>query len=1140
MQFFCIMLQNNYYNFSEFYAPVFSLSFINSSHYLWLPTHHLMAKNKTPNHSSEINFPVVGIGASAGGLDAFKRLLQNIPEKSGMAYVLVQHLAPSYESLLPEILSRETQIPVFEATDDINLAPDNIYIIPENKMLTVYDGKLRLDPREDGGKNTAIDLFFNSLAEVHKGFSRGVILSGSGFDGTQGLKTIKERGGSTLVQNPDSAAFDSMPLSAIRAGAADFVLEVEEIPAQLQKIDVAYENSHAYDEQELVKTDDDVYKQIIRLLKLRTGNDFTHYKQPTIRRRIARRIVITKSKDPESYLNLLRNDKTEQDALFNDVLIPVSYFFRDSKIFNNLTETVFPLILQKKTNKESVRMWVAACSTGEEAYSIAISLHEYLTENQIDIKVQIFASDISEQVIAKARTGIYNQQEIQNVSETRLRNYFTKSEGVYHINKEIRDMCVFARHNFVKDPPFAKMDLISCRNVMIYLDPFLQKKALNTFHYALRPQGILFLGKSETASNVPSLFETLVKNQKIYVRKNSADNFVSMGVERYENVAIGKPQAPNKKNDTDPDFYKQANEIIFSQYTPAGVIVNENKEIIHFHSNTDPFLSQPHGKPNFNIFKMLREGLAFEMRNALLKAKNTQQKTVKENIAVKGKDYLVNFEVIPLNSSSTENHYLILFHQIILSPDEKKRGGQRKGDAERILQLEAELDQMREDIRRVTEDQEASNEELQSANEELLSNSEELQTLNEELETSAEELQSNNEELITVNDELMDRQEQLVMSRLYSEAIIETIREPLIVLNKEMRIKSANASFYRYFKTTESDIEGRIIFDMFSGQWNITSFKEQLSRVLPERLKLDDIEIVTNLPEIGERTMLLNIRPIMNENLGEHLILLAVEDITHIRASNITLQQNNRELEENNKELTSFSYIASHDLQEPLRKIYSFTKLIMDDKATSLSEDAAAYQERILVSTMRMQRLIDDLLHYSHISKVGDEELEETDINQVIEDATTELYDAIQQKNVLLKVATIPTLYTVPLLVHQLFINLIGNAIKYSKTDVQPDIKITYKIVTGNEIKIYGTESSLSYCKIIIADNGIGFLPEQALMIFEPFQRLHTKDKYEGTGIGLAICKKIMIKHKGYISAESIPGKGSVFNLYFPLNHDGI
>lgn len=1096
-----------------------------------------MTKNKISDNSIQINFPVVGIGASEGGLNALKKLLHNLPKQSGMAYVLV-HPAPVIESVLPKMLSEETDIPVYEISDDINLVPDTIYIIPENKILTVYDGKLKLDYHDTGKKNMPIDLFFKSLARVYKGFARGIVLSGSGFDGTKGLKTIKEYGGSTMVQNPESAEFDSMPLSAIRAGAADFVLDIEEIPEQLKNINQAYEKNHAYGEQEPAITDDDVYKHIIRLLKMRTGNDFSHYKQPTIRRRIARRIVITKSSDAGTYLDLLRSDTTEQDALFNDVLIPVSYFFRDSKIFNTLTEAAFPQIVQAKGDNEGIRMWVAGCSTGEEAYSLAIALHEYLKDNNAaDIKVQIFASDISEHVIAKARTGIYNHQDIQNIPEHLIKNYFTKIEGVYHINKVIRDRCIFAVHNFIKDPPFARMDLISCRNVIIYLDAFLQKKALNTFHYALRPNGILFLGKSETASSMSALFEPLAKHQKLYTRKNAVDNFVSTGIERQENIVVNKTVTPIKKQSTEPDFYKQANELLFSNYTPAGVIINDSKEIIHFHSDTEPFLFMPPGKPNFNLFKMLREGLAFDVRNALVKVKKSQQKIVKENIAIKGKEYLVTFEIMPLLSSGVENHYLIVFHQVNVTAEDSKRKGHRKGDAERIKELEAELEQMREDIRRVTEDQEISNEELQTANEELLSNSEELQTLNEKLETSAEELQSNNEELLTVNDELMDRQEQLVMARLYSEAIIETIREPLVVLNKEMRIKSANASFYRYFKTAEADVEGKYIFDVFSGQWNIGHFKEQLYRVLPERLKLDNIEIITNLPEVGERAMLLNIRPIINENLGEHMILLAIEDITQVRASNITLKLNNRELEENNKELTSFSYIASHDLQEPLRKIYAFSKLITDDKATSLSNDAAGYLDRILVSTKRMQRLIDDLLHYSQIGKVNEDELEEVDVKHVIEDAAAELKEVIEEKNAEVKIATIPSLNVVPLLVQQLFINLIGNALKYSRNDVRPFIKISYKIATGTEITRLGGNSDVTYCKIIIADNGIGFLPEQSKKIFEPFQRLHSKDKYEGTGIGLAICKKIMMKHKGYITADSVPGTGSTFNIYFPLKH---
>ncbi|WP_294824510.1 chemotaxis protein CheB, partial [uncultured Flavobacterium sp.] len=393
-----------------------------------------MPSKKISQAAAPTHFPIVGVGASAGGLDAFKKLLSNIPQNSGMAYVLVQHLAPAHESLLPEILRAETDLPVVEITDQIKLMPDTVYIIPENKILTVIDGKLKLEPRDSTGHpNRVIDIFLMSLAEVHKSFARGVILSGSGFDGTDGLQAIKEYGGSTFVQNPETAAFDSMPSSAIRAGAADFILEPEEIPLQLQHIDMAYESNHAYtDEDQSTKTDDEFFKQAIKVLRQRTGNDFSHYKQPTIRRRIARRMVITKKEEPEIYLNFLKSDRKEQDALFNDILIPVSYFFRDSTIFNILSETVFPAVINQKNQEENIRVWVAGCSTGEEAYSMAICLHEFLADRLPEFKVQIFASDISENVINKARTGVYSRYEVQNVSDARLKAYFTKTDGSYH------------------------------------------------------------------------------------------------------------------------------------------------------------------------------------------------------------------------------------------------------------------------------------------------------------------------------------------------------------------------------------------------------------------------------------------------------------------------------------------------------------------------------------------------------------------------------------------------------------------------------------------------------------------------------------------------------------------------------------
>ncbi len=1085
-----------------------------------------------------LNFPVVGVGASAGGLDAFIRLLRSIPEKSGMAYVLVQHLAPGHDSLLPEVVSRETKIPVYEIVDNIQLAPDTIYIIPENKILTAHEGMLKLSPREEGCKiNKPIDIFFRSLAEVHKSFARGVVLSGTGFDGTDGLKIIKEYGGSTFAQAPDDAAYEGMPLSAIRAGAADFVLPAAEIPAQLKSIDAAYEHNLAHSEglHPAPDNEDELFRQVLRVLRQRSGNDFSHYKEPTIRRRIARRMVTCKISDLASYLNLLKKDKKEQDALFNDILIPVSYFFRDSKNFSTLVTEAFPQIAKDKTSADSIRVWVAGCSTGEEAYSMAICLKEFFDEKVPGIKIQIFASDISENVIAKARAATYSSADVQNVSPERLNAHFTKLDGVYLVKKEIREMCVFAVHNFIKDPPFAKMNLISCRNVLIYMDRFLQKKAMNTFHYALRPNGVLFIGKSETVNNVANLFDPLARNQKIYSRKTAKDNFIPAPYEESKTGSkIKEPQ--EKKADTPGSgIQKKVNELLFTKYTPASLILDDTREIIHFHGDVSPYLLPSPGKPNFNIFKMLHEDLAFEVRAALLAVKNGSEGVVRENLPVKGKDFTVNLEVLHIEDNG-ERHYLLLFHKNTIPADEAGLSTQRKSaELERIAQLEAELRQMREDIRRVTEDQEVAYEELQSANEELLSNSEELQTLNEELETSAEELRSNNAELNSVNAELKDRQEQLSLARHYSASIVETIREPLLVLDSDLRVKSANASFYTYFKTTEQDTEGRMLFDLANGKLKNEALKQELSKVRSGSGIIENFELEVLLPEAGERAMLLNVRPILSETLGEPLILIAIADMTEVRTMNSLLAKNNLALEESNKELSSFSYIASHDLQEPLRKIHTFSKLISNDRNSKLSEDSAEHLNRILVSTRRMQQLTEDLLNYSHIGSSDAYQMFDTNLNTVILESIEELSEKIAAKGATVNADELRVIRAVPMLVRQLFINLIGNAVKYSVDGTAPVILIRGAEANSDEAPQNTGDRHIRYYKITVSDNGIGFPEEQAVKIFEPFHRLHGKDKYEGTGIGLAICKKIMTKHNGFITAKSTTGNGAAFSLYFPL-----
>lgn len=1092
-----------------------------------------LTDTKHPN-KTEQNFPVVGIGASAGGLDAIKKLIKAIPVNSGMAYVIVQHLSPDHPSSLPEILAQHTQIPVHEIINDINLAPDHIYIIPENNNVVAQDGVLKLHQRtRSERKNESIDIFFESLAEVHQSFSIGIILSGTAFDGTIGFKKIKEAGGVTLAQEPDTAEYKGMPQSAIDADIVDYVLAPELMPAQLLEIRKSYTTNHAYSEEEhLPKNEEEILMQIINLIFLRTGNDFRHYKQPTIRRRIARRMVINRKENLQDYYYHLRNNKVEQDLLFNDFLIPVTYFFRDQNFFDTLPRLAFPQLVQNTVNN-NLRIWVAGCSTGEEAYSLAIALHEYLAERNSDIKVQIFASDISEKCITKARTAIYSPQDLQQISQSRLSHYFTKRDGHYHINKVIRDMCIFAVHNFIKDPPFARIDLVSCRNVLIYLDTYLQNKVLSSFHYSLKEKGILFLGKSESINNAQNLFEPIGKHERIYVRKFAAGRYVP---EAFKPAHIGnrdKIELIDKKKSSTNDFLKTASDILFSKYTPASVIINEHLEIVHFHGDTSPYLLPSPGKPNFNILKMSRDGISFELRNALTKLKKEGETIIKENILVKNQPYFASFEAISIPNPNKEEYYLILFTKKPLpDTDNDTKLKSKNSDQLRIKELENELTQMREDIKRITEEQQTAFEELQTTNEELLSSSEELQAMNEELETSTEELQSNNEELMCVNDELMDRQEQLISMRNYSESIINTIREPLLIIDRDFFIKSANPAFYKYFETTEKETEGHSFFEIGDCQWDIPEFKELLFKMLSEKEAVHDFKVDTVCSGIGKKIMIVNARRILDAQPAG-MILLAIEDVTDLETTNVQLTKKNLELEKYNKQLEAFSAAASHDLQEPLRKIQMFSERIIDSEK-NLTESSIHNLERIRVASASMSQLIHDLIEYSRINYI-EKEYKKTDLNLLLKKIISDLKDYILEKNALITISALPQVDVIPHQLQQLFINLIMNAIKYTKKDVIPQIKIGTEQTTREEIIQIGGDPKINYTKINVSDNGIGFNREYETKIFEPFYRLHSTDQYSGSGLGLTIAQKIISNHHGFIIASSKVNKGTTFSIYIPL-----
>src|ERR1700677_1872110 len=954
---------------------------------------------------------VVGVGASAGGLEAFTTLLKNLPEDTGMAFVLVQHLDPKHASQLPAILSRPTRMPVTEVKDGMAVEPNHVYIIPSNTSMGISNGALHLTPRkESGGTHMPVDYFLQSLAASHESRAIGVILSGTASDGTIGLKAIKEGGGITFAEDEESARYPGMPRSAIAAGCVDFVLPPEEIARELARI-AAHPFVKTAPQLQAAETEGetrDGLRKIFALLCKTTGVDFSQYRKSTVNRRIQRRLILNKLDDVDAYVEFIREKPGEIDELYQDILIHVTGFFREPETFKILEKTIFPrLVGNRSLPTAPIRVWLPGCSTGEEAYSIAISLVEFLKGKSLEIPIQIFGTDVSERVIEKARQGIYAENIEAEVSPERLRRFFTKVELGYQINKSIREMCVFARQNVIKDPPFSKLDLISCRNLLIYLEPALQKKLMPVFHYALKPDGFLLLGSAETTGGFDELFRMADQKSKIYQRKPGTARFtfdpgllshVPEKVQYREKPALLAAETWSRL-----DILKEADRMMISRYCPPSVIVDENMEIVQFRGHINHFLQPAAGEASLNLYKMTGEPLQMELRAAIQRAKQGNTAIRKEGLEIKFHDEprTINIDVIPLAAPALrERCFIILFEEVPPSPQPlaPEKIADRKDH--RVAHLEQELAAMKEHLQAVVEEQEATNEELRSANEEIQSANEELQSTNEELETAKEELQSTNEELTTVNDELrhtnleltdanndlgnllrsvnlpivmldrdfcirrftpaarktfkllpgdvgrpitdtradievpdlehwlqdvidslgtkehevQDKRGRWYLLQLrpyetadnkiaglvmvlfdidaskrftqlatdganYANAIVQTVREPLLILNGDLRVKTATRGFYRKFRMKPKETEGKFFHKLGHGQWNIPKLRELLEEILPKNSQVHDFEIEHDFPQIGRRKLLINAHRVLREGANEQLILLSIEEI---------------------------------------------------------------------------------------------------------------------------------------------------------------------------------------------------------------------------------------------------------------------
>jgi two-component system CheB/CheR fusion protein len=972
---------------------------------------------RIPDAQPAESFPIVGIGASAGGLESFEQFFSHIAPDSGMAFVLVQHLDPDHPSLLTEILQRVTSMPVTEARDQVEVKPNNLYIIPPNRDMAIFHGTLQLSvPEKPRGQRMPIDAFLRSLAEDQGENAIGIILSGTGTDGTLGLRAILGSGGVSLVQEPTSAKYDGMPASAIGAGFATLVTTPDKMPEALQAVvrHMAVASRHV---PPVAPTEASGINRILLQLRNSTGHDFSQYKKSTIGRRVERRMAQHEIADAEVYARYLKEQPAEMQALFKELLINVTSFFRDPEAFETLRNDILPQLIAGKPEGYVVRVWVAGCASGEEAYSIAILMRELMDQSENEFKVQIYATDLDEDAIALARAGCYPPNIAQDITPERLRRFFIKDDAGYRVKKEIREMVVFAVQSIIKDPPFTKLDLLSCRNLMIYLEPELQNRLIPTLHYSLKQDGVLFLSPSESIGNHHELFNPINRKWKIYraIHSMTSTRAVLASGLTWTADKHGKASEELMQKSTGTNYTELAKRALLDSYAPASVVTDLKGNIVYVHGETGKYLRPAPGQATLNAVDMAQEGLQLELRNAIRRAASLDEPTLGRELSF-GSDedrHKVNLSVHALHDPEADGGLLMVsFHEVPVEVAKKSKGaktvtGKRVSkslNAAHIEELERNLAYTKENLHATIEEQQASNEELKSTNEEMQSTNEELQSTNEELETSKEELQSLNEELVTVNTELQSKIEQLagmqndmknlldninigtifldmqlnikrytrdaaqvyrlvgsdvgrplndiksnidgedllpdlqavledlssrerevrtmngiwylarmqpyrtlenviegvvltltdisqrvagetavVQARQLAEGIVDTVREPLVVLDGSLRVVSASRAFYSNFRVIPENTVGRLIYELGNRQWDIPALKTLLEQILPLDQSFDDFVVEHDFPDIGHHRMLLNARRIVGSGGGTQMILLAIESVSQAK-----------------------------------------------------------------------------------------------------------------------------------------------------------------------------------------------------------------------------------------------------------------
>ncbi|KAB2640371.1 MAG: PAS domain S-box protein [Verrucomicrobia bacterium] len=870
----------------------------------------LAAAKKAPEPEPVAGFPVIGIGASAGGLAAFEAFFSAMPATTepGMAFVLVQHLAPDHKSLLAELIRRYTRMQVFEVEDGMTVQPNCAYIIPPNCDMAFLNGTLQLmEPSAPRGQRLPINFFFRSLAQDQRERAICIVLSGTGTDGTLGLRDIKGEGGMAMVQTPTSTEYDGMPRSAIATGLADYELPPAEMPAQL----ISYV-THAFGrspQHGAAPRPEAALKKIFVLLRNQTGHDFSLYKPSTIHRRIERRMAVHQIEKMPSYVSYLQQTPSEVEALFRDLLINVTSFFRDAAAFKALEEQVIPKLLASKPAGSLLRVWSSGCSTGEEAYSIAILIAEKIQALKQPYTVQIFASDIDSQAVAAARTGLFPASISADITPERLARFFTaEPDGSgYRIHKSIREMLVFSEQDVIKNPPFSKLDLISCRNLLIYMNTELQKKVIPLFHYALNPGGFLFLGTSETIGEFVELFEPIERKLKIYLRKENSHGGLNRMLARFlpsmEALHAQYPQTSAKAPETHKRPWRElTEEVLLKQNTAVGILINSHGDILYLHGRSGMFLEPSPGEAGINnILKMARSGLRGELAKALKNAAKSGDAEQRAGLQVKTNgDYsTVNLTICPLPYDAAEQADAPLFLVILekigsaalrgvdVSPAPDDEGADHD---EHLVLLKQQLRAKEKYLQTANEELERSNEELKSSNEEMQSVNEELQSSNEELETSKEELQSLNEELATVNTELQNKVADLSRSNNDMQNLLAGTGIATVFVDFDLRLLRFTPSATRIINLIPTDVGrpiGHIVSNLVGYDSLVADAREVLTTLIPKE---------TEVRTLDDKRYTLRIMPYRTtHNVIEGGVITFV-DITEIVATREALHKANDQL----------------------------------------------------------------------------------------------------------------------------------------------------------------------------------------------------------------------------------------------------